>query len=281
LDHPGPIARTVDDCAIMLGAMAGHDAKESTSSEIADDISLALRKPQSELQLSGIKIGVIKELDMNAASDDMKKTFDAHLENLRSLGAEIIEVSVPHIMHTATLYCVIARAEASSNLARYDGMRYGLRVEGKDLYDTYMKTRSVGFGDNVKFRMTTGALMLSQKFYKDCYLQAAKCRRIMDNEFLSAFEKCDLILTACANGAAITLGEKLSDAEDRLCSAMLVSANMSGLPAISVPAGKSDGLPLGLHIIGRRFDDVRVLRMAKHIEKFANLDNRPTTVMGE
>ncbi len=283
LDHPGPIARTVDDCALMLSAMAGHDKNDSTSAPNADEIVNNLKSALGPIELKGLRIGVIREInDAPGISDDMKSVVDKHIENLRANGAEIVTVSIPHIMLTATLYRVIARAEASSNLARYDGMRYGLRVEGKDLNDTYMKTRAAGFGDNVKFRLVTGSTMLTHNFYEPCFVQAAKIRRMIDNEFIAAFEQCDLILTAGAPCAAYPLSDSLNDDQDEISSAMLVSANMSGLPAISVPGGRNaDGLPLGIHIVGRRFDDVRVLQLAKNIESFANLDNRPTKVIGE
>lgn len=282
LDHPGPMARTVDDCALMLSVMAGHDKNDSTSSPYADEIATALSQPLNALPLGGLKIGIISEFKDVDYNSDMKKLFNDYVAKLRDAGAEIIDVSVPHIMNTGTMYAVISRAEASSNLARYDGMRYGLRVDGTDLADTYAKTRSAGFGDNVKYRLVTGSAMLTHDFYKPCFLQAAKVRRIIDNELIAAFEKCDLILTPSATRPAYPLDETMPDAESDLSNAMLVAMNMSGLPACSVPAGfDSNGLPLGLHVAGRRLDDVRVLQFAKQIETMANINNRPTKVMGK
>lgn len=282
LDHPGPMARNVSDCALMLSAMAGHDPLDSTSTQNADKIAKQLSSPLQPLDLSNLKIGIIREFADAAISPDMKSIFEKRVNDLKSAGAEIIEISIPHIMNTGVLYGVISRAEASSNLARYDGMRYGLRVEGSDLNDTYMKTRAAGFGDNVKFRLMTGAIMLTHDFYEPCFIQATKVRRIIDNEFIAAFEQCDLILTPSATGAAFKLNEDLDATQSTVSAAMLIAANMSGLPACSVPAGQNDtGLPLGIQIMGRRFDDVRVMQFANEIEKIVNLDNRPTTVMGK
>ncbi len=282
LDHAGPMARTVDDCALTLGVMAGHDVHDSTSAPNADEIAEKLKKPLLELPLTGLRIGIISEIDNNYITDEMKSVLAQHIENLRASGAEIINISIPHIMNTGVMYCVIARAEASSNLARYDGMRYGLRIEGTDLIDTYKKTRTAGFGENVKTRMLTGSIMLTHDFYEPCFVQAAKVRRIIDNELLAAFDSCDFILTPSSTRAAYPMDFTRNDSECEVSDAMLVSCNMSGLPACSVPGGRTDdGLPLGLQIIGRRFDDLRVLQLAKHIEKFASLDNRPTTIMGK
>ena len=283
LDTPGPIARTVDDTALLLGAMAGCDAHDSTSSPIADDVAKKLLNGINAANVRGMRIGVIREImAADGIADDMRAMFTKHIDDLRAAGAEIIDVSVPHIMLTGTLYAVISRAEASSNLSRYDGMRYGLRVEGNDLNDTYMKTRAAGFGDNVKFRMLTGVIGLTKDFYEPLFIQATRIRRMLANELDAALNMCDVILTPSAPCATFPLDSDLSDAAGRVSNAMLVGLNLAGLPGCSVMGGKnSDGLPLGMHVVGAWGDDVRVLEMAKYIESAANIDNRPTTVMGK
>ncbi|MCL2538655.1 MAG: Asp-tRNA(Asn)/Glu-tRNA(Gln) amidotransferase subunit GatA [Alphaproteobacteria bacterium] len=266
LDHAGPITKTVDDAALMLSVMAGHDPRDSTSAPAADEIAKSLAMPLTDLPIAGLRIGIIRELDAPEISTDMRNVFNAAIEKLKSGGVEIIEISIPHIMHSQTLYNIISRAEASSNLSRYDGMRYGLRVDGADLDDTYKKTRAAGFGDNVKMRLLSGAITLTKDFYDDCFLAAARVRRISDNEMTAAFEKCDLIITPATTRTAPKFGTTATDAEDKIAAAIAIPANMSGLPACVVPAGDADGLPLGIQIIGRRFDDVRVLQLAKIIE---------------
>ena len=251
LDHIGPMTKTVDDAALMLSVMAGHDEKDSTSAPNADEIAKTLY-PYDSIGVKGLKIGIIKEFD--------NENIKSQISNLKSAGAEILEISIPHIMHTGTLYAVISRAEASSNLARYDGMRFGLRVPGKDLDDTYTQSRTAGFGDNVKKRLVTGAAMLTHDFYDSTFLAAAKVRRILDDEFTAAFNNCDLIITPTI--PAFKLGENLSADENTLSNAIYVGANMSGLPAVVIPAHGG-----GIQIIGRRFDDARVLQLAKAIEE--------------
>ena len=282
LDHPGPVARTVDDCALMLSAMAGHDPRESTSAPQADEIAKSLSLPLTEIPLKGIKIGVIKEFADVEISDDMRELQNKHLENLRANGAEIVTVSIPNILDALAVYYVIAPAEASSNLARYDGMRYGLRVAGKDLMDTYKKTRAAGFGEEVQRRIVVGTAVLSSESYEVYFMQAARVRRLLDDAFNRAFEQCDLIVCPSSAGPAFPQADKLAPLEEYALDMFTVPMNLAGIPACSVPAGRNaDGLPLGLQTVGRRFDDLRVLQLAKHIEQFAGLDNRPTTVMGE
>ncbi|MCL1785695.1 MAG: Asp-tRNA(Asn)/Glu-tRNA(Gln) amidotransferase subunit GatA [Alphaproteobacteria bacterium] len=282
LDHPGPIARTVDDAALMLGAMAGHDARESTSAPQADEIAASLLEPLADLSLNGVKIGIVKEFANIEISADMKSAMTGHIENLQRGGAEIVEISIPNILDALAAYYIIAPAEASSNLARYDGMRYGLRVPGADLIDTYKKTRSVGFGTEVKRRMVVGTAVLSSESYEVYFMQAARVRRIIDDAFSAAFEKCDFIICPTGAGPAIPLDSKMTPLDDYALDVFTVAMNLSGIPSCSVPAARAaDGLPLGVQAVGRRFDDVRVLQLAKHIEKFANLDNRPTTIMGK
>jgi aspartyl-tRNA(Asn)/glutamyl-tRNA(Gln) amidotransferase subunit A len=285
LDHPGPIARTIDDAALMLSVMAGHDPRESTSApqadEIAKDIADAVRAENfPPLQLSGIKIGIVKEFNDVEISNDVKSAMEKHLENLKAGGAEIVTVSIPNILDALAVYYVIAPAEASSNLARYDGMRYGLRVNGSDLVDTYKKTRAAGFGDEVQRRLLIGTAVLSSESYDAYFMQAARVRRLIDDAFNAAFKNCDFIICPAGANTAIPLDSKMTPLDDYALDLFTVAMNMSGLPAVSVPAALgANGLPLGLQTVGRRFDDKRVLQLAKHIETFAALDNRPITIM--
>ncbi|MCL2017881.1 MAG: Asp-tRNA(Asn)/Glu-tRNA(Gln) amidotransferase subunit GatA [Alphaproteobacteria bacterium] len=282
LDSPGPIVRKVDDAALMLSAMAGYDTKESTSAPQADAIATVLREPLAELSLKGLKIGIIKEFKDVEISADMKKLFDAQIANIKSGGAEIMEISIPNILDALATYYVISPAEASSNLARYDGMRYGLRIEGTGLEDTYKKTRAAGFGEEVQRRMVVGTAVLSSESYEVYFMQAARVRRMIDDAFNKAFENCDLIICPTSTITAFSLSDNLSVLEMYALDIFTVPFSLSGLPACSVPAGfAANNLPLGMQVVGRRFDDIRVLQLAKHIETFAGLDNRPTKVMGE
>lgn len=283
LDHPGAIARNVDDCALLLGTMAGHDKMDSTSAPMADEIAAQLRDPLPQLDLHGVRIGIVREI-MNAPgiSSDVREMFTRNIEQLRSMGAEIIDVSIPHVMLTSVLYAVISRAESSSNLSRYDGMRYGLRIEGDNLIDTYMKTRAAGFGDNVKFRMITGSIALTKDFYDSCFVKAAQVRRILTDEVNSVLQQCDFIITPASPRAAFPLNEDLTADQADVSNAALVPMNLAGLPGCTVPGGRDkNGLPLGMHVAGAQFSDARVLQMAKVIETIAGIDNRPTNVMGK
>ncbi len=279
LDTPGPIARTVDDAAALLAVMAGHDPKESTSAR-TEDINVSATVPA--LVPKTLRIGVIKEFADVEISADMKKAFDARIADLKSMGAEIVEVSIPNILDALAAYYIIAPAEASSNLARYDGMKYGLRVDGADLIDTYKKTRAAGFGDEVKRRMIIGTAVLSSESYDVYFMQAARVRRMIADSFRAAFEQCDLIVCPSAAGTAMPLDSDLSPLEYYALDLFTVAMNLAGVPACSVPAGLAEnGLPLGLQVVGPRFADMRVLGLAKHIETAAAIDNRPTKVMGK
>ncbi len=280
LDTPGPIARTVDDVALLLSAMAGHDDKDSTSA----DIKLNLTTPLQPILGDGkkLRIGVIKEFANVKISDDMQNLFNARINDLKSIGAEIVEVSIPNILDALAAYYIIAPAEASSNLARYDGVRYGLRVEGSDIYDTFKKTRAAGFGDEVKRRMIIGTAVLSSESYEVYFMQAARVRRLIADAFNTAFENCDLIVCPSGAGTALPLASDLTPLEYYALDLFTVAMNLAGIPAVSVPCGMaSNNLPLGMQVVGPMFDDVRVLQLAKHIEQFANIDNRPTKIMGE
>ena len=280
LDTPGPIARTADDAALMLAVMAGHDSKDSTSAENGFAVDGELKPIIGDGKK--LRVGVIKEFAGVQISPDMKRLFDARITDLKSAGAEIIEVSIPNILDALAAYYIIAPAEASSNLARYDGMRYGLRVEGADLIDTYKKTRAAGFGTEVQRRMIVGTAVLSSESYEVYFMQAARVRRMIADSFANAFDQCDLIICPASAGTAMPLDSDLTPLEYYALDLFTVAMNLAGVPACSVPAGLAEnGLPLGLQIVGRRFDDMRVLQLAKHIQEFSGVDNRPTIIMGE
>jgi len=280
LDTPGPIARTADDAALLLSAMAGHDPKDSTSAKNGFDFSGELSPILGDGKT--LRIGVIKELRDVKISDDMQKIFNDRIADLKSAGAEIVEISIPNILDALAAYYIIAPAEASSNLARYDGMRYGLRVEGSDLIDTYKKTRAAGFGTEVQRRMIIGTAVLSSESYDVYFMQAARVRRLIADAFHRAFDGCDLIVCPASAGTALPLDSDLSPLEYYALDMFTVAMNLAGIPACSAPAGlAANGLPLGIQVVGRRFDDMRVLQLAKHIQQFSGIDNRPTKIMGK
>ena len=280
LDTPGPITRTVDDAALMLSAMAGHDAKDSTSSTNGFTCTAPLEPILGDGKK--LRVGIIKEFSDVKISEDMKTLFEKRISDLKSMGAEIVEVSIPNILDALAAYYIIAPAEASSNLARYDGMRYGLRVEGRDIYDTFKKTRAAGFGDEVKRRMIIGTAVLSSESYDVYFMQAARVRRMIADSFASAFEQCDLIVCPSSAGTAMPLASDLSPLEYYALDLFTVAMNLAGVPACSVPCGlATNGLPLGMQVVGPRFEDMHVLQLAKHIEIAADIDNRPTTIMGK
>ncbi|MDO4423728.1 MAG: Asp-tRNA(Asn)/Glu-tRNA(Gln) amidotransferase subunit GatA [Pseudomonadota bacterium] len=280
LDTPGPIARTVDDAGLLLNIMAGHDARESTSCEnnfaCTSEIQPILGNGKK------LRVGIIREFGDVKISDDMKTLFEKRIADLKSMGAEIVEVSIPNILDALAAYYIIAPAEASSNLARYDGMRYGIRVEGRDIYDTFKKSRAAGFGDEVQRRMVIGTAVLSSESYDVYFMQAARVRRMISDSFNAAFDQCDLIICPSSAGTAMPLDSDLTPLEYYALDLFTVAMNLAGVPACSVPAGLAgNGLPLGIQVVGRRFDDMRVLQLAKHIETAAAIDNRPTIIMGK
>ena len=280
LDTPGPITRTVDDAGLLLNIMAGHDARESTSCEnnfaCTSEIQPILGNGKK------LRVGIIREFGDVKISDDMKTLFEKRIADLKALGAEIVEVSIPNILDALAAYYIIAPAEASSNLARYDGMRYGIRVEGRDIYDTFKKSRAAGFGDEVQRRMVIGTAVLSSESYDVYFMQAARVRRMISDSFNAAFDQCDLIICPSSAGTAMPLDSDLTPLEYYALDLFTVAMNLAGVPACSVPAGLAgNGLPLGIQVVGRRFDDMRVLQLAKHIETAAAVDNRPTIIMGK
>ena len=275
LDQAGSMARDVRDCAIMLEAMAGFDPKDATSLDLA--------VPQWEAGLSGDltgkKVGVPTEYRMDGMDPDVAASWDQGIAWLRDAGAEIVEISLPHTKYALPAYYIIAPAEASSNLARYDGVRYGLRElpDGAGLQDMYAATRAAGFGAEVKRRIMIGTYVLSAGFYDAYYTQAQKVRTLISRDFAQAFAQCDVILAPTAPTAAFGLGEKSDDPLAMyLNDVFAVPASLAGLPAMSVPAGLNrEGLPLGLQIIGRPFDEQGVLNAGLAIEQRAGFAARP------
>jgi aspartyl-tRNA(Asn)/glutamyl-tRNA(Gln) amidotransferase subunit A len=275
LDQAGPMARSVQDCAIMLEAMAGFDAKDSTS--------LDLPVPNWEAALSGDmkgkKVGIPKEYRVEGLDEDVSKSWDDGIAWLKDAGAEIVEISLPHTKYALPTYYIIAPAEASSNLARYDGVRYGLRdlPDGANLQDMYAATRAAGFGPEVKRRILIGTYVLSAGFYDAYYTQAQKVRALIAQDFAKAFEQCDVSLAPTAPSAAFGLGENVDDPlKMYLNDVFAVPASLAGLPAMSVPAGLNrEGLPLGLQVIGKAFDEQGVLNAGLALEQRAQFAAKP------
>ena len=267
LDQAGPMTRSVRDAAILLGAMAGFDAKDSTSAELpVPDYEAAL-----EAGVRGLKIGIPKEYQLEDTSREIVELWEKGKAWLKDAGAEIVDVSLPHTKYALPAYYIVAPAEASSNLARYDGVRYGLRVEGKDLDDMYKKTRAAGFGQEARRRILIGTYVLSAGYYDAHYLKAQKVRTLIARDFNAAFEKVDVLLTPTTPTPAFPIGEKEDDPVAMYQNDIFtVPASMAGLPGISVPAGlDSDGLPQGLQLIGRAFDEATLLRTAAVLEAAA------------
>ncbi|NBW76008.1 MAG: Asp-tRNA(Asn)/Glu-tRNA(Gln) amidotransferase subunit GatA [Sphingomonadaceae bacterium] len=275
LDQAGPMARDVRDCAIMLEAMAGFDPKDSTSL----DMPVPAWEAGLSGDLKGKKVGIPREYRMDGMDADVAASWDAGIAWLKDAGAEIVDVSLPHTKYALPAYYIIAPAEASSNLARYDGVRYGLRdlPEGSGLQDMYAATRAAGFGAEVKRRILIGTYVLSAGFYDAYYTQAQKVRTLIAQDFKNAFTLCDVILAPTAPTAAFGLGEKSDDPLAMyLNDVFAVPASLAGLPAMSVPAGLNrEGLPLGLQIVGKQFDEQGVLNAGLAIEQRAAFSAKP------
>lgn len=273
LDQAGCFARTVEDNAIMLRSMAGYDPKDSTSANIA--------VPEWDKLLNnnvkGMRIGIPKEYRIDGIPEETNKLWQQGIDWLKAAGAEIVDICLPHTKYGLPAYYIIAPAEASSNLARYDGVRYGLRVDGKDLLEQYEKTRAAGFGNEVKRRIMIGAYVLSAGYYDAYYIKAQKVRRLILNDFLNAWNKCDAILTPAAPGPAFAIGENTDDpVKMYLEDVFTVTVNLAGLPGMVVPAGLSkDGLPMGLQVIGKSFDEQTIFNVCKALEEAANFVAKP------
>ncbi len=275
LDQAGPMARDVRDCAIMLEAMSGFDPKDSTS------LDLAVPEWEAGLNadLKGKKVGIPREYRMDGMDAEIAASWDAGIAWLKDAGAEIVDISLPHTKYALPAYYIVAPAEASSNLARYDGVRYGLRdlPDGAGLQDMYAATRAAGFGPEVRRRIMIGTYVLSAGFYDAYYTQAQKVRALIARDFEQAFTQCDVILAPTAPSAAFGLGDKSEDPLAMyLNDVFAVPASLAGLPAMSVPAGiNSQGLPLGLQIIGKALDEQSVLNAGLAIEQRAGFTAKP------
>ncbi|MDF1791139.1 MAG: Asp-tRNA(Asn)/Glu-tRNA(Gln) amidotransferase subunit GatA [Thalassobaculaceae bacterium] len=276
LDQAGPMARTVEDAALMLQVMAGYDPKDSTSAaEAMPDLSAALNQG-----VKGLKIGVPAEYQVDGMPEEITKVWRQGIDWLKAEGAEIVDISLPHTKYALATYYIIAPAEASSNLARYDGVRYGLRVDGDSLAEMYANTRAAGFGEEVQRRVLVGTYVLSAGYYDAYYLKAQKVRALLRRDFDQAFETVDAILTPTAPSDAFAIGDNEDDpVKMYLNDIFTVPASLAGLPGISVPAGLSErGLPMGLQVLGRMFDEGSVVRVGRALERAADFTAVPTMV---
>ncbi len=269
LDQAGPVTRTVRDAAIMLRSMAGHDPKDTTSVDVAvPDYEAAVGR-----SVRGMVIGIPKEYRLDGMPAEIDALWQQGIAWLNTAGARIVDISLPHTKYALPAYYIVAPAEASSNLARYDGVRYGLRVPGRDVAEMYGNTRAAGFGAEVRRRIMIGTYVLSAGYYDAYYLRAQKVRTLVRQDFEKAFsEGVEAILTPATPSAAFAVGEKIADnpIEMYLNDAFTVTVNMAGLPGISVPGGlSSDKLPLGLQLIGRPFDEETLFSLAQVVEEAA------------
>ena len=273
LDQAGPMTRTVRDAAIMLGSMAGFDPKDSTSV----DRPVPAYEAALTGDIRGLRIGVPKEYRVDGMPAAIDALWRQGIDWLKQAGAEIVDVSLPNTHHALPTYYIVAPAEASSNLARYDGVRYGLRVPGRNLVEMYENTRAEGFGREVQRRVMIGTYVLSAGYYDAYYLKAQKVRSLIARDFTHAFETVDAVLTPTAPSTAFGLQDKQDDPIAMyLNDVFTVPASLAGLPGVSVPAGLGDdGLPLGLQLIGRPFDEETVLRVADVLETAADFTARP------
>lgn len=273
LDQAGILTRSVTDAAILLGAIAGHDARDSTSANIeVPDYESGLKGGISKL-----RVGIPKEYVVDEMPEEINNLWKQSADWLAEQGAEVTEVSLPNTQHALPAYYIIAPAEASSNLARYDGVRYGRRASASGVEELYNRTRAEGFGVEVKRRILMGSYVLSTGYYDAYYIKAQKVRALVARDFDSVFEKVDVLLTPTTPSAAFALEEKSGDVLALyLGDIFTVPVNLAGLPAISVPARLSgEGLPLGMQLIGRRFDETTLLRAAKALESSAGFDATP------
>jgi aspartyl-tRNA(Asn)/glutamyl-tRNA(Gln) amidotransferase subunit A len=269
LDQAGPFARTVRDAAILLGSMAGHDPKDTTCADRpVGDYEAAVGRP-----VKGMRVGIPKEYRVDGMSPEIDRLWQQGAQWLKDAGAEIVEISLPHTKYALPAYYIVNPAEASSNLARYDGVRYGLRADGRDVIDMYQRTRAEGFGKEVRRRIMIGTYVLSAGYYDAYYLRAQKVRTLVRRDFEDAFAKgADAILTPATPSPAFGIGEQgqADPVEMYLNDVFTVTVNLAGLPGISVPGGlSSEGLPLGLQLIGRPFDEETLFALGAVIEQAA------------
>lgn len=274
LDQAGPIAQTVEDCAVLLKSMAGFDEKDSTSikTDVPDYQSFLTQ------DIKGLTIGLPKEYRLDGMNPEIVAYWDKAAEILKSRGANIKEISLPHTKYALATYYVLAPAEASSNLARYDGIRYGERKNGDSLDELYINTRTAGFGSEVKRRIMIGTYVLSAGYYDAYYLKAQKMRRLIQNDFMEAFKQCDVILTPTSPITAFPIGDESmleNPINMYLNDVFTVSVNLAGLPALSLPIGlSSTGLPYGMQLIGKPFDEQTLFKTAHKIEQDAGFERK-------
>jgi aspartyl-tRNA(Asn)/glutamyl-tRNA(Gln) amidotransferase subunit A len=272
LDQAGPMAKSAEDCALMMNVMAGFDERDSTSLQREkEDYTRDLNKP-----LNGLRVGLPKEFFAEGLDASVGKVIDAAIAEYKKLGAEIVEISLPNTGLSIPVYYVLAPAEASSNLSRYDGVRYGHRAaEYTDLMDMYCKSRAEGFGAEVKRRILIGTYVLSAGYYDAYYLKAQQIRRLIAQDFEEAFKHCDVIMGPAAPSTAFKAGEKVDDPVAMyLQDIYTISTNLAGLPGMSIPAGFSDNLPVGLQIIGNYFDEARMLNVAHQYQQVTDWHTR-------
>jgi aspartyl-tRNA(Asn)/glutamyl-tRNA(Gln) amidotransferase subunit A len=279
LDQAGPMTKTVRDAAILLRAMASVDPKDSTSV----DLPVPDYEKLLEGGIKGLKVGIPKEYRMDGAPPEIAALWDKGAAWLKAQGAEILDVSLPHTKYALPTYYIVAPAEASSNLARYDGVRFGHRAKGAhDITDLYEKSRAEGFGAEVQRRILIGTYVLSAGYYDAYYSRAQKLRSLIAQDFTQAYEKCDVLLTPATPGPAFAVGDKSDDPVAMyLNDVFTVTVNLAGLPGLAVPAGlTSSGLPLGLQLIGKAFDEGTVLRAGLALEEAAGFTHKPANWWG-
>ena len=276
LDQIGPMTKDVEDCALMMNVIAGHDEKDSTSANVAvPDYTVEMKK-----SIKGLKIGIPKEFFPEGMNPEVTEATKKAIEQLKSLGSEVHEISLPHSPYSLAAYYVLAPSEASSNLARYDGVRYGLRVPGENIVEMYSKTRAAGFGPEVKRRIMLGTYALSSGYYDAYYLKALKVRRLIKQDYDQAFEKVDVIVTPTVPNPAFKFGEKTDNPLTMyLEDIFTISINIAGVPALSLPCGLSKtDLPIGLQIIGKPFDEATLLKAAYAYEQSTDWHRRKPTL---
>jgi aspartyl-tRNA(Asn)/glutamyl-tRNA(Gln) amidotransferase subunit A len=280
LDQAGPLARSAEDCALLLNVMAGHDARDSTSvARPPEDYRRELTKP-----LAGLRVGLPKEYFGDGVAADVARAVQGAIEELQRLGAHMVEISLPNVKLSVPVYYVIAPAEASSNLSRFDGVRYGHRAgDYGDLNDLYCQSRAEGFGAEVKRRILIGTYVLSHGYYDAYYLQALKVRRLIADDHARAFGEVDVILGATAPSTAFRLGDKTDDpVQMYLNDIFTIAAPLAGLPAMSIPCGFGDtGLPVGLHLVGNYFEEARLLNLAHQYQLATDWHRRAPKGFGD
>ncbi len=275
LDQAGPVARTVEDCALMLRSMSGFDPKDSTSADLpVPDFAAACGR-----SVKGMRIGVPREYRLDGMPAEIEALWQQGLAWLRDAGAEMVDISLPHTKYALPTYYIVAPAEASSNLARYDGVRFGLRVaeQSSDLKDLYERTRAAGFGEEVRRRIMIGTYVLSAGYYDAYYLKAQKVRALIKRDFDQAWAQCDAIVTPATPSAAFGMNEKFDDPVTMyLNDVFTVTANLAGIPGLAVPAGlDGQGLPLGLQVLGKPFDEESVFAVGAALERAADFTHLP------